>query len=93
MILCRGNSCDYKPCENENICELNLLNCTQYEDATERYIIAPNQCGVKCKRDNPDFKGVTKQQAIEIYKSMPGRTTNVSISEFFEYLRMDNLLL
>jgi hypothetical protein len=45
----------------------------------------------KCKRDNPNWKPLTKQQFIELYKQMPDRT-NISIGELLEGAIIDGLV-
>ena len=63
--ICSGYSHEPKPCEHIMKCDL----CTgPFVDTNgnERYVCGPGVTDFKCKRDNPNWKPLTKQQFIEI---------------------------
>ena len=81
-MLCSGYSRELKPCEYIMNCDL----CTGPSvdaNGNERYICGRRALDFKCKRDNPNWKPLTKQQFIELYKQMPNKT-DVSIGELLE---------
>lgn len=51
---------------------------------TDDYSLVP-------KRDNPNWKPLTKRQFIELYKKMPNRT-NISIGELLERAIIDGIV-
>lgn len=57
----------------------------------ERYVCGRGVTDFKCKRDNPNWKPLTKQQFIELYKQMPDRT-NISIGELLEGAIIDGIV-
>lgn len=89
-ILCSGYSHEPKPCEHIMNCDL----CTgPFIDTygNERYICDMGVMEFKCKRDNPNWKPLTKQQFIELYKQMPNKT-DVSIGELLEKAIIDGIV-
>lgn len=89
-MLCSGYSHESKPCEYIMHCDL----CTgPFIDinGNEQYICGPGVAEFKCKRDNPHWKPLTRQQFVELYKQMLGRT-NVSIGELLEKAIIDGIV-
>lgn len=89
-MLCSGYSHKLKPCEHIMNCDL----CTgPFVDmnGNERYVCGPGVTDFKCKRDNPNWKPLTKRQFIELYKKMPNRT-NISIGELLERAIIDGIV-
>ena len=71
--LCKGYSQEYEPCKLIDSCDL----CAGFhidDNGNECYIVGRGCNAMKCKRDNPNYKPLTKQQFIEFYKQMPKRT-------------------
>lgn len=89
-MLCSGYSHELKPCEHIVNCDL----CTGSSVDTygnERYVCGRGVTDFRCKRDNPNWKPLTKQQLIELYKQMPDRT-NISIGELLEGAIIDGIV-
>lgn len=89
-MLCSGYSHELKPCEHIKNCDL----CTGPSVGTygnELYVCGRGVADFKCKRDNPNWKPLTKQQFIELYKQMPDRT-NISIGELLEGAIIDGIV-
>lgn len=85
---CSGLNKDLKPCPYIDECDL----CIWYSSTeSEDYFIGLGQNAFKCKRDNPDYKPMTKKQFIEIYKKMPNKT-NISLGELLECARIDGMV-
>lgn len=61
------------------------------ENGNEEYVCGLGVAEFKCKRDNPNWKPLTKQQLIELYKQMPDRT-NISIGELLEGAIIDGIV-
>jgi hypothetical protein len=57
----------------------------------ERYVCGPGVADLRCKRDNPHWKPLTRQEFIELYKQMPNKT-NVSIGELLEKAIIDGIV-
>lgn len=89
-MLCSGYSHEPKPCEHIMDCNL-CIGPTVDTYGNERYVCGPGAADFKCKRDNPNWKPLTKQQFIELYKQMPDKT-NVSISESLERAIINRIL-
>lgn len=88
--ICSGHSHELKPCEHIMKCDL----CTgPFVDANgnEQYVCGPGVMDFKCKRDNPNWKPLTKQQFIELYKQLPDRT-NINIGELLEKAIIDGFV-
>lgn len=60
-------------------------------NGNEQYVCGPGVMNFKCKRDNPHWKPLTKQQFIELYKQLPDRT-NISIRELLERAIIDGIV-
>jgi hypothetical protein len=60
-------------------------------NGNERYVCGPGVTDFKCKRDNPNWKPLTKQQFIELYKQLPDRA-NISIGELLERTIIDGVV-
>lgn len=89
-MLCSGYSHEPKPCEHIKSCELCIgPDIDTY--GNERYVCGLGVVDFKCKRDNPNWKPLTKQQFMELYKKMPGRT-NVSIGKLLERAIIDGIV-
>lgn len=89
-MLCSGYIHELKPCEHIANCVL----CTGISIDTygnERYVCGLGVLEFKCKRDNPNWKPLTKQQFIELYKQMPNKT-DVSIGELLEKAIIDGIV-
>ena len=89
-MLCSGYSHELKPCKHIMKCDL----CTgPFVDTNgnEQYVCGPGVVEFKCKRDNPNWKPLTKQQFIELYKQLPDRT-NISIGELLERAIIDGIV-
>lgn len=88
--ICSGYSYEPKPCEHIMNCDL----CTGLfvdTNGNERYVCGPGVTDFRCKRDNPHWKPLTKQQFIELYKQMPDRT-NIGIGELLERAIIDGIV-
>ena len=89
-MLCSGYSHELKPCEHIKNCDLCTgLSADAY--GNERYVCGRGVADFKCKRDKPNWKPLTKQQFIELYKQMPDRT-NISIGELLEGAIIDGIV-
>lgn len=77
IMLCSGYSHEPKPCKYIMNCDL----CTGPfidTNGNERYVCGPGVADFRCKRDNPHWKPLTRQQFIELYnKVTAGKGTNV----------------
>lgn len=60
-------------------------------NGNKQYICGPGVADFRCKRDNPHWKPLTRQQFIKLYKQMPGRT-NVSIGELLRKAIFDGIV-
>lgn len=81
-ILCSGYRHEPKPCEHIMDCDLRISPFVDTH-GNERYVCGRGVLNFKCKRDNPNWKPLTKKQLIELYKQMPNKT-DVSIKELLE---------
>ena len=81
--LCHGMNKEFAPCEFIDKCDLCLNSGFDYDNDNECYIIMRGALDLKCKRDNPNFKPLTRHEFFEIYKKMKNRT-NISITELLE---------
>ena len=88
--LCSGYSNKPEPCKYIDGCDL-CIGASLDENGNEHYIIGRGCNGMKCKRDNPNFKPMKKSQFIEMYKEMPSRT-NISLGELLEYARITGMV-
>lgn len=90
-MLCSGYSHKPKPCEHIMSCDL----CTgPFVDTNgnERYVCGPGVMNFKCKRDNPHWKPLTKQQFIELYNKMPIGGGGGNIEKFLERAIIDGIV-
>lgn len=83
MMICSGMNKEFKPCEFIDKCDLCMNSGFDYENDNEHYIVMLGALDLKCKRDNPDFKPLTRHEFFEIYKKMKNRTS-ISITELLE---------
>lgn len=88
--ICRGYSKQYNPCEFIDSCDL-CIGFRIDDNGNECYIVGRGCNAMKCKRDNPNYKPLTKQQFIEFYKQMPNRT-NLSLGELLEQAIIDGMV-
>lgn len=88
---CFGDSNDLRPCQYIDDCELCVNNTHAVYDC-EVYVIGRGCSRLKCKRDNPDFKGLTKQQVFEMYKRLQ-KIEPVSITEILDFARIEGILI
>lgn len=88
--FCSGYLRKPKPCKHIDSCELCIGFHTD-DNGNEHYMIGRGCNAMKCKRDNPDYKPMTKQQFIELYKQMPNRT-NISLGELLEQSIIDGMV-
>ena len=89
-MLCSGYNHKMKPCDHINGCDL-CVGLNVDKNGNEMYICGLGVAEFKCKRDNPNWKPLTKQQFIELYKKMPERT-NVSVGELLEKAIIDGIV-
>lgn len=89
-MLCNGYSHELKPCEHIISCDL-CIGSDVDKNGNERYVCGLGAVEFKCKRDNPNWKPLTKQQFIELYKQMPNKT-DVSIGELLERAIIDGIV-
>ena len=83
MRLCHGMNKEFLPCEFIDKCDLCINSGFDYDNDNEHYIIMLGGLDLKCKRDNPNFKPLTRHEFFEIYKKMKNRTS-ISITELLE---------
>lgn len=88
--LCNGYLNKPEPCKYIDSCDL-CIGFKLDEDGNEHYIIGRGCNAMKCKRDNPNYKPLTKSQFIEIYRQMPN-CTNISLGELLERARIDGMV-
>lgn len=79
---CVGHLKEVKECEFIDSCD--LCRVVTNVDNDEIYIFGVGSPSFRCKRDNPNFKPMTKSQFLKVYKEMPNKTVNVSITELLE---------
>lgn len=89
-MLCCGYSGELKPCKDIKDCDLCV---GPYIDANgnEKYVCGFGAETFKCKRDNLNWKSLTKQQFIELYSKMPGKT-DISVKELLERAIIDGIV-
>ena len=90
-MLCSGYSHEPKPCEHIMNCDL----CTgPFVDTNgnEQYVCGPGVVEFKCKRDNPNWKPLTKQQFIELYNKMPIGERGGNIEELLKRAIIDGIV-
>ena len=83
MRLCHGMKKEFAPCEFIDKCDLCINSWFDYDNDNEHYIIMMGALELKCKRDNPNFKPLTRHEFFEIYKKMKNRTS-ISVTELLE---------
>lgn len=88
--LCSGYLNKPKPCEHFESCDMKI-GFQWDENGNEHYIIGRGCNAMSCKRDNPNYKPLTKAQFIEVYKKMPNRT-NISLYELLECARINGMV-
>ena len=89
-MLCSGYSHELKPCKHIMKCDL-CIGPSVDTYGNERYVCGPGVADLRCKRDNPHWKPLTRQEFIELYKQMPNKT-NVSIGELLEKAIIDGIV-
>lgn len=88
---CYGDNHELKPCEYIDTCTL-CLDVTHCDGICKVYIVGLKQPGLTCKRDNPDFNGITKKQFFEAYKRLQKKNP-VSITELLELAKIKGILI
>lgn len=88
--LCSGYKNKPEPCKHIDTCDL-CVGFMLDDNGNEHYIIGMGVNSMKCKRDNPNYKPMTKKQFIELYKKMPNRT-NISLMELLECARIKGMV-
>ena len=68
--LCSGYSKEKKPCEYIDKCDL-CIGFSIDENSNEVYMCGMGAADLKCKRDNPNFKPITKAEFLKAYKEIP----------------------
>ena len=68
--LCSGYSKEKKPCEYIDKCDL-CIGFSIDENSNEVYMCGMGVADFKCKRDNPNFKPLTKAEFLKMYKKIP----------------------
>lgn len=89
--VCCGYNHEFAPCKYIDTCDL-IINASTPGRDREEYVIGLGAASEKCKRDNPNFRPMTKHEFIEVYKRLSGRTMDVSLQELWESLRMKGLV-
>lgn len=89
--LCYGYNHKLLPCEHIDTCDM-IININRPGDDCEEYIIGLGRTSEKCKRDNPNFRPMTKHEFIEAYKRLSGRTMDVSLQILWDTLRVKGLV-
>lgn len=69
MIYCYGACNEDKPCEEK--CNLSLVEYTSVYSEHISFIIGIGEHPLKCKRDNPNFKVMNKQEFLSMYHKIP----------------------
>ena len=90
QMLCNGYSKESNPCEHISKCDLCMM-LRNDEQGNEIYGCGMGVPDFQCKRDNPHWKPLTKQEFIELYKRMTGRT-NISLGELLERAIIDGIV-
>lgn len=82
--LCLGYSKEKKPCEYIDKCKL-CVGFTIDENSNEIYMCGIGVSDFKCRRDNPNFKPMTKEQFLKMYKEIPVyKRSGIGLSDFLE---------
>ena len=69
MIYCYGACNEDKPCEEK--CNLSLVEYASEYSEHISFIIGIGEHPSKCKRDNPNFKVMNKQELLSMYHKIP----------------------
>lgn len=89
--ICSGYSHKTKPCDYIMNCDLRTGPFVD-TNGNERYVCGPGVMNFKCKRDNPHWKPLTKQQFIELYNKMPIGGGGGNIEKFLERAIIDGIV-
>ena len=82
--LCSGYSKEKKPCEYIDKCDL-CIGFSIDENSNEVYMCGMGAADLKCKRDNPNFKPITKAEFLKVYKEIPiYRRKEMGLLDFLE---------
>ena len=90
-MLCSGYSHEPKPCEHIMNCDL----CTGPfidTNGNERYVCGRGVAEFKCKRDNPHWKPLTRQQFVELYNKMSVGEREGNIEVLLERAIIDGIV-
>lgn len=88
--MCYGHRNRLDVCEHIENCDLCIMGDID-EKGHEIYLCGLCAPSFRCKRDNPDWKPLTKTEFIELYKQMHGKT-NISIGDLLEGAIIDGLV-
>lgn len=78
---CNGYSKEIKPCEHIDGCDLCRVVSIVGDD--EIYVCGVGVADFKCKRDNPNFKPMTKEEFLKTGKFI--QEGDLWIEEFMNY--------
>lgn len=90
-MLCCGYSGKLKPCKDIKGCDL-CVGPDIDANGNEIYVCGFGEETLKCKRDNPNWEPLTKQQFIELYNKMPIGGSGRSIEELLERAIIDGIV-
>lgn len=90
-MLCRGYSGELKPCKDIKGCDL-CVGPDVDANGNEIYVCGLGTDTFKCKRDNPNWKPLTKQQFIELHNKMLICGRGRSIEELLEKAIIDGIV-
>ena len=90
-MLCSGYSHELKPCKHIMKCDL-CIGPSVDAYGNEQYVCGPGVVEFKCKRDNPNWKPLTKQQFIELYNKMPIGERGGNIEELLKRAIIDGIV-
>lgn len=90
-MLCCGYSGELKPCEDIKSCDI-CVNPGIGANGNEIYVCGFGAESLKCKRDNPNWKSLAKQQLMELHNKMLICRSGRSIEELFERAIIDGIV-
>ena len=90
--LCRGYFHEQKQCEYMDNCKLCQFLTTD-DNSNEIYGCGFGVPDYMCKRDNPNFKPMKKDEFLKIYKEIPiSMRRGMGLSECLEYAKIMGLV-
>lgn len=90
-MLCCGYSGELKPCEDIKSCVV-CVGADIGANGNKIYVCGFDAESLKCKRDNPNWKPLTKQQFIELHNKMLICGRGRSIEELLERAIIDGIV-